>query len=936
MSGETHENLRRIFELALAARPEDRPAILERECAGDAALCRRIEVMLTAAEDDQFLSAPTGGGGGVGRDSGPEGGTAGAAAAMADPGDAADGLLTEGPGSRIGPYKLLEVIGEGGFGTVFMAEQQEPVIRRVALKIIKLGMDTRQVIARFEAERQALAMMDHPSIARVFDAGATPTGRPYFVMELCKGEAITTFCDRRRLTIRERLELFEQVCNAAQHAHGKGVIHRDIKPFNILVTELDGRPSIKVIDFGIAKATSARLTEKTLFTEHKAFIGTPEYMSPEQAAGSLDIDTRSDIYSLGVLLYELLTGSTPFGDRQLRSAAYAELQRIIREVEPPKPSARLSRNTQNLAGVAERRDTQPRALGTLIRGDLDWIVMKALEKDRQRRYETASGLAMDVRRYLAGAAVSAAPPSAVYVASKFIRRNRGAVLAGGLIAATIVLGGMGAGAGLVWALRERDRADSERAKATLAAEAESAAKLAAQANEQRAVAEAARAEAAQQEEKQARARAEAISSFVTKALLSSDPRAGGKVDATIAQAMNNALKELEGGAFEKDPRTEASLRNTIATILQNNARFGEAETQFLRALALREQALGPEHNDVASVLNNLANFYSSRGQPAKAEAYGERGLAIREKLMGPDHLDVARSLVNLAGVKRNLSRFAEAEPLILRALAIREKALGPDHPDVATVLLVLGGLYSDMGRPEQGLPLMRRALAILERKLSPDHPMVTTNQQNLAVVLSSMDLIDEAQELLARALATREKILGPNHPDVASTLATLGQSYVEHGRSAEGEAMLTRALTIYEKVSGPDHPDLANPLMHLGAVHARAGEAEASRREFDRAIKILRRASPGGSSMMIAVLHESARARVDGGRDTGRPGGAAGAWAGAEPTEVEARAALSELEEATAIGEKLLRPDHPRLLRVRRDRDHCRKILAERAADGRP
>ena len=321
--------------------------------------------------------------------------------------------LSEGPGTRIGRYKLLQPIGEGGFGSVFMAEQETPVVRKVALKIIKLGMDTKQVIARFEAERQALAMMDHPNIARVFDAGATEIGRPYFVMELVKGIPITDFCNQHHLPAQRRLELFIEVCKAIQHAHQKGIIHRDLKPSNVLVTLHDGTPVPKVIDFGIAKATNQRLTEHTLFTEFRLFIGTPQYMSREQAdISGLDVDIRADIYSLGVLLYELLTGSTPFDPKQLSRFAYAEVQRIIREVEPPKPSTRLSTLGAELIDVATRMGTEPKKLNQLVAGELDWIVMKCLEKDRSRRYETANALARDVQRYLADEPIEASPPSA--------------------------------------------------------------------------------------------------------------------------------------------------------------------------------------------------------------------------------------------------------------------------------------------------------------------------------------------------------------------------------------------------------------------------------------------------------------------------------------------------------------------------------------------
>jgi tetratricopeptide (TPR) repeat protein/serine/threonine protein kinase len=365
--------------------------------------------------------------------------------------------LSEGPRSKIGRYKLLEQIGEGGFGVVFMAEQDEPVRRLVALKIIKLGMDTRQVVARFEAERQALALMDHPCVAKVFDGGATETGRPYFVMELVKGVPITEYCDNNNLSIPARLELFCQVCHAVQHAHQKGLIHRDIKPSNVIVSTQDNRPVAKVIDFGVAKAMQARLTEKTLFTEFQQLIGTPAYMSPEQCAGSLDIDTRSDVYSLGVLLYELLTGTPPFDPRELRSKPFAELQRIIREEEPPTPSTRLGSLSDTLPAIAAHRAVEPRKLAAVLRGELDWIVMKCLEKDRTRRYETASSLAADVARYLADEPVAACPPSAAYQLRKFVRRNRRSLTTAAVISLFLFLlvGAIG------WAMRDRSAREAK-------------------------------------------------------------------------------------------------------------------------------------------------------------------------------------------------------------------------------------------------------------------------------------------------------------------------------------------------------------------------------------------------------------------------------------------------------------------------------------------
>ncbi len=436
-------NEREIFaETMQLPSGSQREAFLARACGSDEPLRRRIEELI--AEQGRlgsFLERS-------------------AAPPPADPAATMAYDSVERPGSQIGPYKLLQVIGEGGMGVVYMAEQHQPVLRRVALKIIKPGMDTRQVIARFEAERQSLAMMDHPSIAKVFDAGATATGRPYFVMELVKGVPITQYCDQQHLTPRQRLELFIPVCQAIQHAHQKGIIHRDLKPSNVLIALYDGRPVAKVIDFGVAKATNQRLTEKTMFTEFGQIVGTLEYMSPEQAELSqLDIDTRSDIYSLGVMLYELLTGTTPFEKKRVQSAAFHEILRMIREEEPPRPSTRLS-TTDQLPSIAANRGTPPAKLSGVMRGELDWIVMKALDKDRSRRYETATGLARDIERYLADEPVQACPPSAAYQLRKYLRRHRGLVGAASLVLLALLLGAIGTTAGLMRAAWERSAKES--------------------------------------------------------------------------------------------------------------------------------------------------------------------------------------------------------------------------------------------------------------------------------------------------------------------------------------------------------------------------------------------------------------------------------------------------------------------------------------------
>ena len=725
------------------------------------------------------------------------------------------------PREQIGPYKILQRIGEGGFGSVYEAEQEHPVKRRVALKVIKLGMDTEHVIARFDAERQALAMMDHPHIARVLDAGATDSGRPYFVMDLVKGEPITAYCDRQRMPIVERLALFEQVCSAVQHAHTKGIIHRDLKPSNVLVSTQDGRPFARVIDFGIAKATSARLTERTLFTELNQMIGTPVYMSPEQAEGSSDIDTRTDVYSLGVVLYELLAGSTPLDPRALKTTTAQEVQRLIRDQDPPRPSARLSESVQKTAEIAPNRRLEPQRLIRTVRGELDWIVMKAIEKDRTRRYETANGLAMDVKRYLAGEPVVAAPPSTVYQMRKFARRYRVGLSVAAL--ALVLLTALAAVATVqnIRIRRERDVARAEREKA------------------------------------------EQITRLIVNLFKVSDPSEGRGAKVTAREVLDNGARQIPL-SLKHQPDVKAALLSTVGEIYTELELYEAAEPLLAEALSLR-RALPGEGAGLAESLMLLARLQENRGRPEEAEKLAREALALERQRLGRlapevsaatgqlaqallarDKLDDAEKLFREAiamdrklGIEARMPAImrrealallleargqrAQAESIHRETLAVARQTLGSEHPDLAPLIFNLGNLLRQMDRPDEAEPLLREALAIDRKALGDQNPSVASDLNVLGLVLRTRGRLDEAESALRESLAIKRKTLGPEHPNVPPALNNLALALGEAGRYDEAIASAREAVAIDLKVLGEEHNATGVHTMNLAMLLSDAG-----------------------------------------------------------------------------------------------------------------
>jgi non-specific serine/threonine protein kinase/serine/threonine-protein kinase len=713
-----------------------------------------------------------------------------------------------GLGTAIGRYHLVQRIGEGGMGEVWLAEQKEPVRRRVALKLVKAGMNTREVMARFESERQALALMEHPAIAKVFDAGSTPQGAPYFVMEYVAGVPITTYCDNHRLSTRDRLELFVHVCEGVQHAHQKAIIHRDLKPSNILVTEVDGHPVPKIIDFGVAKALSQRLTADTLYTRAGTLLGTPEYMSPEQALSSgEDIDTRSDVYSLGIIFYELLAGVPPI---DLRKIAFDEFLRRLREEDPPKPSTKIrAQDVATSTETARKRQSEAPALAKQMRGDLDSIALKALEKERARRYGSPSDFAADIGRYLRNEAVLAVPLSLAYRARKFARRYRGALVTACAFALVLIVAA-------AVSIRQSIRANREAAVAR------------------------------------------AVNDFLQNDLLAqadagrqAGPNTKPDPDLKVRTVLDRAAARIPG-KFDKEPEVEASIRDTIGTTYYSLGVYPEAWKQLERALELRRKVLGPQHPDTLDSMESLANNYEKEGRYPEAEALFSQELEIFRRVRGPEHPETLAHMSRLANTYlyqgiyaegKYTQAYAQAEALFSQTLEIQRRALGPEHPDTLVSMYMLAITYRYEGKYAQAEVLYSQSLEIRRRVSGPENAWALANMNGLALSCYEQGKYAQAEALFSQELEISRRVRGPEDHETLVAVKNLARTYASQGKYAQAEALLSQTVEI-ERHLYPERPDTLWSINMLARTYASQGKYAQAEALFSQTLEIQRRVSP--------------------------------------------------------------------------------------------
>ena len=686
---------------------------------------------------------------------------------------------TTGPVEIIGPYRLIRRVGEGGMGEVWLAEQTQPIRRQVALKIIKAGMDTAQVVARFGAERQALAVMNHPAIARVFDAGATPQGRPYFAMEYVRGESITAYCDKQKLPLRERIDLFLQVCDGVQHAHQKGIIHRDLKPSNILVAVQDDRAVPKIIDFGVAKATTLQLTDYTLQTEYGALVGTPEYMSPEQAEMTgLDIDTRTDVYALGVVLYELLTGALPFDSKTLRAKPLDEIRRTIREVDPPRPSTRVT-TTSPMKNTDDDRAVRA-ASASELRGDLDWITMRALEKDRTRRYGSASDFAADLRRHLNYLPVLASPPSTAYRVRKFVRRHRFGVTAAAILLVLLVSSTASLAIQARRIARERDRANRE-------------------------------AESAKQ-----------ISDFLVGLFKGSDPSQSRGQTLSARDMLDKGAKQVNE-ALKNQPAVQTRLQRTLAGVYTELGLYDIAGSLLEDALTTSSRLLGTQHPDSLDALYMLGDVKYYQARYSEAEAAYRGAAEGRARVLGPTARATTEAEMAIASAGFQQKRFTEAESLFRIVLDKQQRAFGDNDPLTLNTLNELAVMYYNQQRYADALPLNRRSLQALRQQLGDDAPRTLGSLHNLATTLDRLGHVDEAERVYRQAMDGKRRVLGRAHTDTVRTEISFFGMYQRLRRYPEAESIALEIHRAHIEAHGADDRRIPAGVERLVALYKEAG-----------------------------------------------------------------------------------------------------------------